>query len=505
MNKYIFLIIILLLGLSACDETLENVDPESSLTVQNFWDAPSSAEAAVTGLHDNLRDNNLWYFVLGDLRSEIWGGKTDASPHGMNFIQNDIRKDYGDQAPDRVLDFHHYGGGIWIDFYTFIHRVNDAIKNIPEIEFESQARKDYLLGQVYGMRGFAYYWLMKTYGKVPIVLEPTTAIDKEEVPRERSPIDEVMSLVKSDIQKSLEYFGDDDSFFEANRTYWSKAATLMLKGQVYLWSGMHHGGGDADFTESKNALQEIVNMGHFSLQDDYLSVIQNEQNDEIIYAMDYEEAEQENIFEPMCISWEESFVDSAGNPMPDYNGIYWVGRYGVSDYLRQLIYDHPDDQRGNTFRMIYKIVEGSPSYYSTQMRKFSGTFRIDGNIMDDDVPLYRYAETLLLLAEAKNHLGENVSGEINAIRQRAYGENYNESIHGYTNGSQEENTEAILQENLLEFIGEGKRFWALRRAGDQWVFDKHPYLSENEKYTFYLPLHREVLGRNPKLEQTEGY
>jgi hypothetical protein len=498
--KKILSFIILIISLSACDEPLENVEPESSLTFKNFWASPSSAESAVVGLHDDFRSNDFWYFLMGDLRSEIWGGNTLATPHATNIIQNDIRVSYGAQAPDKITTFY----GSWIDTYTFIHRVNDAIINIPDIEFDDQAMKDYLLGQVYGMRAYAYYWLLKTYGPVPIVKEPTTSIDKDEVARARSPKDEVMSLIKNDISQSLDHFGDDNSFYQDNRTFWSKAATLMLKGQVYIWSGVHHGGGDSDFTEAKQALNSVITMGHFDLQDDFLSLFNQEQNQEIIFAMDYEEAEAENIFSPMCITFEDHFVDSTGDPV-QYNGVYWVQRYAPSDYLRQKFYARPNDQRGETFRFIYTMEEGEPVYYASHLRKFDGTYRVDGNVMDDDVPIYRYAETLLLLAEAKNHLGEDISEEINAIRERAYGEDYDPAVHGYTNGTQEENTEAILQENLLEFIGEGKRWWALRRAGDQWVFDKHPYLEQDEAYTFYLPISRDVLGRNPKLEQTQGY
>jgi hypothetical protein len=80
--------------------------------------------------------------------------------------------------------------------------------------------------------------------------------------------------------------------------------------------------------------------------------------------------------------------------------------------------------------------------------------------------LYRYADVLLLLAEAKAKLGEDISAEINAIRLRAYGTGYTP----YVSGSQTANMNAILEEYLREFIGEGKRWWALRRAGDSYVY-----------------------------------
>ena len=119
--------------------------------------------------------------------------------------------------------------------------------------------------------------------------------------------------------------------------------------------------------------------------------------------------------------------------------------------------------------------------------------------------MYRYADVILLLAETKNLLGEDPSGEINQIRERAYGENYMPLIHSYTNGSQTENANAILDERYKEFIGEGKRWWDLRRAGDSFVFDNVSFLNPGDEFKLVLPITTDMIGRNPLLEQTPGY
>ena len=110
-----------------------------------------------------------------------------------------------------------------------------------------------------------------------------------------------------------------------------------------------------------------------------------------------------------------------------------------------------------------------------------------------------------MLAEVKNLLGEDPSGEINQIRQRAYGANYVVATHGYINGSQVDNTNAILNERYKEFIGEGKRWWDLRRAGSSFVFDNNDFLSPGDEYKLVLPITTDMIGRNPLLEQTTGY
>ncbi|UJH92950.1 RagB/SusD family nutrient uptake outer membrane protein [Antarcticibacterium sp. 1MA-6-2] len=109
------------------------------------------------------------------------------------------------------------------------------------------------------------------------------------------------------------------------------------------------------------------------------------------------------------------------------------------------------------------------------------------------------------MAEAKNHLGEDPSEEINLIRQRAYGEDYDPAQHAYASGSQTENMNAILEERLKEFIGEGKRWWDLRRAGDDFVFQEIENLDQSTSYKLELPITLDMIANNLLLEQTEGY
>src|SRR5690606_8936386 len=153
-----------------------------------------------------------------------------------------------------------------------------------------------------------------------------------------------------------------------------------------------------------------------------------------------------------------------------------ANRYGPSIKLLEIL-DDPRDDRRDTFIRLYADDAGHipftiEGYQASILNKFLASVEAGSRLNNNDVPIYRYAEVLLLLAEVKNHLGEDPSEEINLLRERAYGEDYNPAEHAFTPGSKTENMNAILEERLKEFVGEGKRWWDLRRAGNEFVYQE---------------------------------
>jgi hypothetical protein len=202
--------------------------------------------------------------------------------------------------------------------------------------------------------------------------------------------------------------------------------------------------------------------------------------------------------------------DDSGNSMSGYviNG---ASRYGPTNKTLLLI-DDVNDSRRNTFLRLYSdgavhipYVADEESYQGAVLNKFLGIVDIDGSRKDyNNVPLYRYADVVLMLAEAKNNLNQDPSAEINAVRKRAYGENYG-GPYIYTNGTQAANAKAILDERMKEFIGEGKRWWDLVRAGGSFLFDEVATMNPAEAYKIYYSISQSMLADDSELEQTEGY
>ena len=499
MRKFKIIALLVVLGFTAaCDKEIE-LKPDSILTYNGFWDTEEAARAAHIGLYANFRARLGTFWGMGALRSDLWGGKTFESPNDVNLIDNNISSTIVPYAN-------------WAGFYGYMHHINDFLYNIEGVEFKNETEKQHMIGQVYGLRAYMYYTMLKTWGGVPITTEPLLDFDPSQLAKARSSEEEVMNQVKSDIESSLAAFAGNNDFWNGSKEYWSRAATLTLKGDAYIWSGNLLGGGQADFAEAKAALEEVQGMG-FSLVEDYddLWGEENENNEEFIFKVDFTQDQAGNFYGVFTGRSTEinATWDDRGNSMADFvaNG---GNRYGPSVKLLTVLDDPLDDRRDATFIRLYNNDAGhipfdEDGYQASILNKFLGVVEAGSRLSNNDVPIYRYADVILLLAEAKTRLGEDPSTEINLIRERAYGADYDPAVHAYTGGTETENMNAILNERLKEFVGEGKRWWDLRRAGNEFVFQEVETLDASEAYKLVLPITQDMMANNDLLEQTPGY
>ena len=106
-------------------------------------------------------------------------------------------------------------------------------------------------------------------------------------------------------------------------------------------------------------------------------------------------------------------------------------------------------------------------------------------------------------AEAQNALGQDPSISMNKIRLRAFGENFDD--HVFANGTQAQNDDIILNERLIEFFYEGKRWWDIVRFNK--TSDLVPYFRDNpgNDYKLLWPIGLNILSLEPKVIQNPGY
>lgn len=495
----------MLFSLGGCNKQLD-LAPVSSITDGNFWKTPEQVQAFVSGVHDRFRESTLQFIYLGEMRADIFG--TDP---GSNSVFTGEATQGLERLWQNSIDPDAAGVGSFGGFYSNINQLNLLIAKLNSTTIVSESDKNYYLGIAYGMRAFYFFQMYRSWGDVVIETTPTTTVDIANLAKAASPAADVMKFIKQDIDASTSSFGNNYSFGTYRKGFWSKAATLMLKAEVYLWTA-HRSGGAADATLAKTALTDIqTNVPSLSLLPSFSNVFAsaNKGNAEIIFAirnqLDEATLPIAGTFMPQN-SLIINFYDSLGNrkldPVTDNWGGLLRAPIMISTFRK---FDDKDSRKWASIQPSYDKVNGNYVIAGAFVSKYKGEQSAGARSYTNDFPIYRYADLLLLLAEAKSILNEDFKAEINAVRQRAFGTNYNATVQGYPNQAIDANKdEAILRERYFEFIFEGKRWYDLRRMGDNYVF-KYTNITPAQAYKLLWPINRGTLTNNSALVQNPGY
>jgi len=517
-----------LTGLGSCQKQL-NLSPISNISNANYWQTSSQFDAFVTGVHTQFRSDNATMQVLGEMRSDIFG--TDPGNLGSftgEATQGEERS-WLNTLTLTATPVTNFGG-----FYYNIVQLNLLISKLNTTSVVPAANKSYYLGIAYGMRAFYYFQLMRSWGGVVIQTAPVGSFTISALAKPASSAATVTALIKTDIDSSLTNFGSNYAFFSGfGKAYWSKAATEMLEAEVYLWTS-YRGGGTADAATALNALNDIqtnvpslklVNtntsvtgaVAGSGLLSPYASVFSsaNRDNSEIIFASHYLYSTTVNeatmgfvtsSFVPQT-GLISNFYDSVNNTKfnPNTTG-NWGGLLRAPVKIATFRQFNPLDSRAlASIQPAYTYSGGAYTIAGCFVDKYQGEFVAGNRAIDNDFPIYRYADLLLLKAEAEIILGTDPSNEINAVRARAYGANYNAATIGYPNQPIDANPrEALLQERLYEFIFEGKRWYDLVRMdpAGSYVFE---HTTATQAYQLLWPIDVAALTNNPDLVQNPGY
>ncbi|MDU1892670.1 MAG: SusD family outer membrane lipoprotein NanU [Dysgonomonas sp.] len=500
MKKIYLLLLLSVFFASSCTDL--DVDPVSTITDKNYWKSPEHFDAFMYGVHSRFRTHSWNFVLLGEARSDIYGDQPfggEASQGMERFPYNTISSEF--------TGISNYG-----EFYTNINQLNLFIKKTLETSVLSDNERQYYLGQAYGLRAYYFFHLYRSWGDVVFTEEPSERFEVGKLDKATTPAVEIFDRIKQDIESSLTAFGNNYDIKE-NKSMWSKPATLMLKAEVYLWSSRQLAGGMSDAGIVKVTLTDIeANVPNLKLMDKYTDIFEyeNKGNNEIIFAI-HNQLNESNLFNGSYRAnllpgdlYIRNYYDETGekiNTAVENNFGLMRLQIKVSNYN---LFDDKDSRKRATIKGVYDIKDGQLILIGTYPKKYPGTMNGSVRVAADDFPIYRYADLLLMLAEAKAILGEDPEKEINAIRKRAFGDNYDNTI-SYPNQPIDANIdEAILQERFFEFLIEGKRWYDLRRYGNDYVF-KYTLADPKQPLKLLWPIDKSTLTKNPALNQTLGY
>ena len=510
--KYILIAGLFALVAFSCQKTIE-LAPIDYFGDGNFWQNEAQVTNFMVGIHKQLRDNQFMLLRLGEMR-----GGTYSNVDRQNTSLNEL------PIIEQRIDENSPGISSWAGMFGPILQINLFIQKVSAVTFLTDARKNYFLGQAYGLRGFYYFHLLRTYGGVPLRLEPEVLngnTDPVLLRKARSTEAETLASIKSDVAKSVGFFGAAAS--PAEKSQWSPKASFMLKGEVMLWSAKVYGT-SADLAEAKSALTSITGN---ALQTSFANAFAfgQKNNNEIIFSLRYlvGEAEMTGVSQFLYSTFNFDnlhYKDSlaTGSLLVDplliaaTNSQQIIQRYGYTFELFKA-YDVKDKRRDATFYDYYKVTKTpyAINVRNTALIKFLGTINANKRYFTDDWPIYREADRLLMLAEIANAEGSDPTSYIKTIRDRAFAPAADPTP--FVNSTKDKNELAIFTERMKEFVHEGKTWYDLRRmkyGADPMVFKTtgHNYGVLNkatQSHMILWPIDKAIWTNDPTVNQTPGY
>ncbi|WP_242083895.1 RagB/SusD family nutrient uptake outer membrane protein [Aestuariivivens sediminis] len=465
-KQNIIYITIVALVLTACAEKLD-IAPITEKSASNFYSTEQEIESAISGAYAQLQNGGLYGLDLIGV-GEIPGEDTFeeiAANDGGRFGQLD---DFSTNAVNDLV------GDIWRESYEGIQRINIVLNRINDIEFDNGTIKTNRIGEMKFLRGLLYFNLVRLYGDVPLVLEETTN-PSDYFGQGRTPAAQVWTQIELDLNDAIQNLPTSKS---AGRP--AKGAAQFLLADVQMNQGK--------YSDAVTNLAAVVNSGAYGLMPTTADIfgIANEGNSEILFEVQFASGVNGNSEgEPAASQFRPSgtTANAKGHNLPssEFVALFESGDTRKDDYVGL-------DAAANPF------------YFSLKY-EVSSTGPDDGG---NDHIVMRYADVLLKYAEALNETGgANVAQYLNMVRNRA-------GLLNTTATTQSELRDAIEMERRFEFIGEGHRWFDLKRTGKA-VQTMNAWFSANninvtiDTDNLILPVPQSQLDTDPAITQNTGY
>ncbi|MGS2738474.1 RagB/SusD family nutrient uptake outer membrane protein [Sinomicrobium sp. M5D2P17] len=404
---------LLLLATVGCSDFLDETAP-SDLTPDTFYTTAKHAEAAIAATYTDAR-------FIGDgagIFSSNW--QLLEAPTGTSTTQtaqnSDLNNLYSLSYDANTLHIRQW----WRGIYRVIANANLVLENVPGIDMD-EGEKSKILGEARFLRAWAYFYAVRLWGDVPLITLPQSATSEDFFPV-RTPQKEVYDQIVADLLEA-ENAGlswTDDS----GRV--SQSAVKSLLAKVYLTMAGHPLNETARYADAASKAKEVIdNAGPIDLFDTY-----GEVHDESLGNM------VEHIF---SLQYHSEIVDDPpmGNMFPNFQPVTYRGPSGTGSTVPEIgfynSFEDGDlrtvDREGWFYSSYYRngsgeLFElGAPYIFKHFNVTANGTSGVPGTANDNlNVPIIRFAEVLLIFAEADNEAngpGQAAVEALTRIRDRA--------------------------------------------------------------------------------------
>lgn len=450
-------------------------NPTGAYSDATFWLSEKNAESGLVGCYLPLSHGSM-YGGLAMAMEEC------ASPNAYNY---DNRANWNDIAQGTQTAEGGIFSGRWQDAYIGIGRCNTLLANIDQNTELNQDRIDQMKAQARFLRALYYSILVNYYDDVPFITDAPDIV-QENLPRtDRKEIVTFMVEELDSVSKILpsSYSAQED---QGRAT---SGAALALKAKILFFEAsplFNTENSQEAWRKAADAAEAVMQLG-YGLHDDYEELFSEdgEHSSECIFDVEF-------VDEPKGLGHSTDIVMRQWNnaaPLKNFVDAYWMedGKpREESQYADAENYEHMDPRFYKT--IVYPGATWMGEVVKTDNTNVLFTNRQTGfiykkytvytektptederNLGEDCSPinimLLRYADILLMYAEAKNELGEMDetvwNTTIRAIRQRA-GFTAASALD-FPGGSKEDIMTHIRYERRIEFAGEGTYYNDLRR------------------------------------------
>lgn len=481
------LIAIALLGFSfsSCSDFLEQ-NPQTDLSENDFYKTADDILSAVNGVYSSLQEGDIYgnWYVFGEIPSD----NTRNQLSGSVTTQNEFDQFYIDTQNSMIANF-------WKAAYKVINRTNTVLGRIDGIEINTELANRYKLECKF-IRALMYFNLVRVYGDVPLVLKEISISESYDILRE--PKENVYNQIIADLKEAQDL---PVSYSTAEDGRATQGAAKALLANVYMT--LHK------YAEAETILAEIINSGRYSLLENTPGSLNIDGYKNVFSPVNHNS--KEGIFEIQFLKGGYGEGSNyANNFAPENSGtnVVAVGGTGGNNIPEMDIYnayEEGDLRRDFSMSLGYydnrKNNEWVESHYVCKFMDVP----YQNNDASNNYPVIRYADVILMYAEALNQNGKTAEAckYLNMTRRRGFGYQTTEtSPVDLQTTDKAQFALMVEQERRVELAFENHRWFDLIRTGRAVEVMRSKGFSLNET-NLICPIPQKQIDVNPKLTQND--
>ncbi len=492
--KKIYILLLSALALASCSDDFldktpsDKVDPEINVTDAVAVDMANACYRTLQS--SNMYNQRIWTLDIVAGNSVVGaGGGTD----GLETIQ---ASNFVTQSDNGMALY------MWRSPWVGIGQCNILIKALEGKELSDIMRRS--LGEAYFLRAHYYYVLVRLYGGVPLRVEPFNPGESTDIAR--SSVEETYDLIINDCKRAMEMLPTKSELDAQNVGRATKDAALTMLADIYLTLAPNH---KDYYSEVVSLCSQVESLGYnlaaCSYESNFDATINN--GPESIFEVQFSGNTEYDFWgnNPQS-SWMSTF-------MGPRNSDFVAGSYGWNQPTKEMVEQYEEGDKRKDLTILY---EGCPDFDGKKYKSsYSGTgynvrkFLVPKSISPEyntnpqNFVVYRFADVLLMKAEALNELGQTAqaAAPLNEVRYRA-------GLSGVSGLSQDEMREKIIHERRIELAFEGHRWFDMIRIdnGNYAInFLKSIGKSRVSKERLLFPIPQTEMDANALMTQNPGY